>query len=725
MPVHQRGDDQFWILETDDTAYTIGVDKEANLRHTYWGRTLPYIEDYPAVDTTDTYPEYFHEEAAPWGGVRYKEPAFKITFYDATRVLELDFTDAQVADSTTGPVLSITLEDPQYDVEVRLSYRVLEQYDVIERTSTVTNECAGPITLEQAYSAQFHVPYWDQYRLTHLCGGSQSETQRQREPLTQGKKVIESRRGITSHQHNPWFAIDDGTADETQGEVYYGGLAYSGNWKFVFEHNDRDHLVVSGGINDFDFSWHLEPGESFTTPQCIAGYTSKGFGGASRTLHEYQRRHVLPDEDPECVRPVVYASWYATKFELNTEQQKDLANQAASLGIELFELDDGWFGDRDDDTAGLGDWVVNETKFPNGLAELVAHVHDLGMEFSLWVEPEMVNPDSELYRNHPDWVYHFPSRPRSEMRNQLILNLAKEEVYSAVHESMDRLLTEYDIDMFKWDMNRRFTEPGWPDAPTERQREIWVRHTNAVYDLADTLQADYPEVRFEFCAGGGGRVDMGIFQRAHQMWISDNVDPYDRLAIQTGYSHAYTPKTMMNWVIDYPTGIDNEETEEEYGFLTERNTDLAYEFHVAMNGLLGVGADLTQWSDERKTAARELISQYKEIRPVIQNGDQYRLRDGPMMTAVQYVSREKDLSVVLAFLHAKHYDDVLPPLRLRGLDERARYRVDDGPVQSGTALAERGIDLDVSGCFESRLLVLEQVGPRRSPGRDHPRGDRR
>jgi len=293
--------------------------------------------------------------------------------------------------------------------------------------------------------------------------------------------------------------------------------------------------------------------------------------------------------------------------------KKKLAEKAASLGVELFVLDDGWFGERNDDTAGLGDWYVNKKKFPHGLTSLISYVNELGMDFGLWVEPEMVNKNSNLYNLHPDWVYHFPNRLRSESRNQLVLNLAKKEVVEYIYDFMNTLLGAYNIKFIKWDMNRPFSEPGWSEASKFQQQEIWVCHVQGLYQILDRLRRKYPEVIFESCSGGGGRIDLGILQRTDQVWVSDNTDAFDRLKIQEGFSYAYPPKIMMSWVTDSPN------------WLNQRKLSLEYRFNVAMMGSLGIGGNLNNWSKNEIKLAKEKVIQYKKIRETIQHGDQYRL----------------------------------------------------------------------------------------------------
>lgn len=571
----------------------------------------------------------------------------KTTFADGVRDTRLVYKNHSIGDSSEVTELEITLQDPSYPLTVRLHYRLFEEYDLVDWHAVVKNAGEAPIDLKQVLSAVWHVPEGRGYRLTHLAGRFANETQVYQEDLSPGKKVLESRRGHTSHRANPWFTVDHGEATEDVGEVWFGALGWSGNWKIAVDYDVHDFLQVSGGINDFDFSWHLAGGEEFKTPHFVGGYTREGFGGASRLLHRYVRGHVLPERGR--VQPVLYNSWEATYFDINEENQGRLAEKAASLGVELFVVDDGWFGERHDDERGLGDWWVNRDKFPNGLEPLIERVHSLGMDFGLWVEPEMVNPRSDLYLEHPDWVYHFPNRPRTESRNQLVLNLAKEEVKEHLFRVLDDLLYDNDISLIKWDMNRTFSEPGWMEAPLQRQQEIWVRHIRAVYEILKRLRERHPGVAFESCSGGGGRVDLGVLRYTDQVWASDNTDPYDRLFIQEGFSMAYPAKTMMCWVAD--TGI------------WARNCEpaISFRFHSAMMGSLGIGADLHQWSEEEMQEATRLVEAYKRVRDIVQEGDQYRILSPRVgnTTAIQYVSPDRTRSALLVMRHPPSFGSPL------------------------------------------------------------------
>jgi alpha-galactosidase len=463
---------------------------------------------------------------------------------------------------------------------------------------------------------------------------------------------------------------------------------------------------VTGGYNDFDFSWPLEPGDSLSTPPYYGGFSGEGFGQASRLMHRFERNEIFPDRAHPHVRPVLYNSWEATTFGVNEPGQKALADKAAKLGVELFVMDDGWFGKRKDDHAGLGDWYVNPQKFPHGLQPLIGYVNGLGMDFGLWFEPEMVNPDSDLYRAHPDWAMHFPGRPRTEGRNQLVLNMARDDVKEYIFGVLDKVLSENNIKYIKWDMNRHFAEPGWPEAPIAEQKEIWVKYTRNVYGIIDRLRAKHPNLEIESCSGGGGRVDMGILERVNIAWTSDNTEAFDRLGIQEGFSFPYAAKIMSAWVTDIPN-------------MNGRSTPLQFRFLVAMQGAMGIGANLNKWSGEDFALASRLIGTYKSIRETVQQGDLYRLLSPRVgaLTANEYVAADGKQAVLFAFLHSEQYVRPMPTLCLRGLDANAMYRVkplDDKLEEkqealSGAFLMNHGLNLYLAGDYASTLVILERV----------------
>jgi alpha-galactosidase len=565
---------------------------------------------------------------------------------------------------------------------------------VLERWTTVANLAErDPVTLLRCDSAGWAVPERTGYRVSHLVGGWNSEFQVRRTPVPVAETVFTSRRGLTSHHANPWLALDDGTAVEEHGEVWSTALAWSGSWRVTLHRDPVGRVTWTGGFGHEGLVWTLAPGEHLDTPVFAGLYTTGGFGAASRAWHAYVRRHVLPD--PDETRPVLYNSWEATGFDVTEQGQLELARRAADLGAELFVMDDGWFGARSGEHAGLGDWTPNPDRFRYGLTPLAAEVHRLGMRFGLWVEPEMVNPDSDLYRAHPDWVLHMAHRRRTEMRNQLVLNLARPDVAEWTHGWLDALVGEHGIDFLKWDANRAFTEAGQPGAADPDR--LWIDHTRAVYRIMDRLRADHPGLRIEACAGGGGRTDLGILARTDQVWPSDNTDPVDRIGIQYGFSQLYPARVLGSWVTDSPN------------VTTARRTPLRFRFHVAMAGVLGLGGDLAGWSEQELKEAAELVAAYKRIRPVVQHGRAYRLSGSGTLTAVQYTL--DDEHVMLAWCPTRPYGHGPAALRLAAVHPDAVYRDLDGDATyPGAMLRTAGLPLDLpAGDHASALIRLQRV----------------
>ncbi len=702
-------DRKVFLLTTSQNSYAMGIAADGSLRHVYWGSPLWNLADLPAlapvreISSFDPEPMLVNEEFPGWGGTRYYEPALKIAREDGDRDLVLVYASHRIA----GDDLDIVLKDIRDAIEVTLHYRVYPEYGIVRRSATVRNGTVHPLTIESAQSAAWYMPAGTGYRLSYVNGRWAAETQLVREPIHEGMKVLESRRGNTGHGFNPWFAIDPGDATEESGRVWFGALGWSGNWRITIEQTPYRQVRITGGFNSFDFAYPLKPGDTLDTPEFYGGFSSGGFGGASRLLHRFERERILPGGTSARLRPVLYNSWEATEFDVNEAGQRALAAKAATLGVELFVIDDGWFGARKDDHAGLGDWVVNAKKFPNGLKPLIDAVKGLGMDFGLWVEPEMVNPDSDLYRAHPDWVMHFDGRPRSELRNQLVLNLARDDVREYIFGVLDKLATDYPIRYFKWDMNRPFSEPGWPEAGPADERKLWVAYVRNLYQIIDRLRARHPGLEIESCSGGGGRVDLGILQRVEEVWTSDNTDAFDRLRIQEGFSQAHTARIMSAWVTDSPNWVNG------------RAVPLGYRFLVAMQGALGIGSNLNKWTDEDFALARKMVALDKRIRGTVQNGELYRLaspRSGDL-TANQYVGPGGRQTVLFAFRQSQQYNTPVSTVRLRGLDPRAMYRIEsiDGklaekqPQLSGAYLMEAGLNPILRGDFDATAVVMERV----------------
>jgi alpha-galactosidase len=697
-------------LDGGNTTYAFGVNERGELQQLYWGGRLgagdtiaPAHSDREWASFDSPY-NNTPQEYAGWGAGLFQEPALKVTFADGNRDLVLHYVSSSKPDANS---LEVTLKDISRAVTVTLHYKMDSESGILARSATIENSEPKPIMVEQAAAAAFALPP-AHYTLNYLSGRWAGEWTLNRETIRQGARVLESRRGSTGHQLNPWFAIGKGDVGEEHGETWFGALAWSGNWRIVIEQDQLDKVRVTGGFNPFDFGYPLKTGEKLESPVFYAGYSHHGFGGASRLLNHFTVSHILPESPNPKPRPVIYNSWEATEMNVTEAGQEALADKAKALGIDRFVMDDGWFGQRKTDHAGLGDWYVNKEKFPNGLKPLIDKVHSLNMDFGLWVEPEMVNPDSDLYRKHPDWVLNFPGRPRNEQRTQLVLNLARQDVRDYVYGFLDKLLSENQIAFLKWDYNRNWSEPGWDQLPPEEQKKVYVQFTRNLYSILAELRAKHPGVEIESCSGGGGRVDLGILHYTDEVWPSDNTDPLDRLTQQDGFTRAYPAQVMMAWVTDSPH------------WLNSRTTSVAYRMLVSMQGSLGIGGNLNKWSDADLATTKRLIAAYHEVQKTITQGDLYRLispTNGSEFAATETVSADKSQAVFFAFVHSTQEGRGFPRLQLLGLDPAAEYSLGsiEGKAAPGTPVKatgawwmNHGIDLDLRGDFQAAAFRLDR-----------------
>ena len=678
-------------LHTPATTYAIRLDRAAGtVRPIHWGPRLTATAaatvpawSAPRIDSWEGMTDGAEEYPVD-GGLQFSVPALAAGFADGSAGVELTFVEQR----STADEFVVVLADSYQPLTVELHYRVRADTDVIERWAVLRHTGdEGTIVLHRHDAAAWCLPMRDDYRISHMTGAWSAEGRVHREVLPVAETVLASRRGVTGHHANPWVMIDDGGAGEEHGEVWSAALAFSGSWRITAARTGTGRCSIVGGAGRDGVLARLEPGAELTTPVFAGLYSAGGFGAASRAWHDYQVRHLLPH--PEELRPVLYNSWEATTFDVTEDGQLALAKSAAALGVELFVVDDGWFGARTSDRAGLGDWAPNPARFPNGLRPLADEVRRLGMSFGLWVEPEMTNPDSDLYRAHPDWVHHAPHHRRTELRNQLVLDFGRPEVQDWAVDWLDALVRDTGLDFLKWDYNRPFTEA---------REAAWTEHALGTYAVLDRLRAARPGLRIESCASGGGRADLGILARTDQVWVSDNTDAVDRLVVQEGYSQVYAPATMVAWVTDSPNP------------LTKRAVPLRFRFHVAMSGVLGLGGDLAAWRPEELEEAAALIAVYRDIRPVVQRGALFRLRPAASGTpAVQYV--HEDRVVVFAWRVAADFAPALGRLRLLGIDPAADYRDDEsGEVHAGAVLTGPGLALRLpEGAYASRLIRLRRV----------------
>lgn len=684
-----------WHLTGPGLSYVVGV-KDGLPRQLHWGPAVP--DEAVASLAVDPPWETAFDDRAHTGaellgelGPQFTTPSLQLRHPDGAKGFDWHYADHTLEESAVdGDHLAIRFTDR--DLHLTLHYRLWDT-GVLDRWASI--DTGAPVEVSRFDSAAWTLPHWGDYRLSHLSGEWGAEWQLRRVPLPVGETTIGSRRGHTSHQANPWIAMDDGTATETHGTVYSANLAWSGSWRVLLRRAANGRAAISGGAGHEGLRWTLRTGETWTTPVYSGLFTTAGFGGASRAWHEHLRRHVMPTAEEDA--PVLFNSWEAVFFDVAEEKQLPLVELAARIGCEQFVVDDGWFGKRVDDNAGLGDWQPNPDRFPNGLKGLTDAVHKAGMKFGIWVEPEMVNPDSDLYRAHPDWVLHQTGRDRTELRQQLVLDYGRPEVAAWAWTWLDKLLSDNDIDYIKWDHNRPFTEAGRPDS--EDPDRAWFEHIEAVYALKERLRAAHPDVRIEGCAGGGGRVDPGMLRYVDQVWTSDNTDAGDRVNIQHGFGQAYPARAMGTWITDEPSGFN------------QRTTSLRFRFHVASAGVLAVGGNLTEWSEAELEEAAEHVAHYKRLRPVVQHGVQYRLGDPETssLSGVQYVLG--DQIAVLAFKTPWHCARPLAPLRPERIAADSRWLDEDtGETHWGATLNALGLPLRwTKSDWDSAILRLRRV----------------
>lgn len=683
MGIKINENQNIFSIETKNTSYIFGVDNLGLIRHLYWGNRIDNINDFQMpvlneVSTNDPVHEITPEEFPVHGGLRYKETCLKVNFSDKTREIVLRYEGYEI----NGQELIIKLKDNHYDFDVNLHYRSHYDYDLMERWVEIVNNTKDQVLVEKIHSAQFHIPY-EGLNFSNTRGHWGAEQQRFTQKMSFGKVVIENRRGISTHNHNPHFILDK-DATESTGEVYFGALKLSGNFKGVVEQTQYGETLVQMGINEFDFELSLEAGKSLIAPAIICGYTSRGFERMSHNLHKFANDNILRSG----LRPVLYNSWEATEFKVTCNEQIKLAKKAKEIGAELFVVDDGWFGERDCIDNGLGDWYVNEEKFPNGLKPLIDEVKGLDMKFGIWVEPEMVNPLASLYKEHPDWIYHYETRVSDTSRGQYVLNMTKKEVKEFVYQMLDNLLSSYEIDYIKWDANRPISQAGV-------EKDIWYKHIEAIYDIVKELKKKHPDVLFEACASGGGRTDYGILGIFDDFWTSDNTDAYDRLKIQNSYSYIYPIKAMRAWVTDCPN------------FLSQRVIPMKFRYHSAMMGTLGIGCNILKLNEDEIELSKEMINEYKNIRHIVQEGSFYRLENTSEndYALFQYVKEGEVL--LFAFLPQSKLGHRAARVKLRGLDgdKIYKFQISEEEIEkSGSYLMNQGIDIKLIGDYDSKII---------------------
>jgi len=703
--VFDKKKNQF-CLNTKDSSYVFGVTAEKKLYHAYYGKKLKPKSLKKMCErafreigyhSSDNKKSNFMPEINIYDGYNVFENTIKPVFSDGNRCADCAYSGAKIKCDT----LEVALKDNKYPFEITLVYKIHYKYDLIEKNIVIKNNSKNlSVTLENFNSGDLiFAP--GKYNLGFFHGGWIKEMSLTFEEISHGKKVLESRTGNSSHILNPSFFITkDEKISEDSGEYYFGQLLWSGNWKFTFEKRFYDAVAFTGGINNFDGFITLRPGKGFSTPGLLIGYTENGLGGMSRKMHDFYRERVLPKQNLDKPKPVLVNSWEAFYFDINEEKLLRLADTAVKIGAELLVVDDGWFRGRNDDTSSLGDWEPAKKKFPYGMEKFRNRIKAKGLMFGIWMEPEMVNPKSDLYKKHPDWCYHFEGRPRTEMRHQLVLNITKEEVRDYIKKAIYRVVKVYKPDYVKWDMNRYISEAG---APNLKDIPVWIAHMEAVYELMAYMRSMNTSLIIEGCAGGGGRFSGGILKYVDQMWTSDNNDPVSRQFIQYGTSMFYPAQAMCCHVADSPYG------------LTGTTSKLHFRINTAMAGNLGTEANLLKWKKDEIEVLKNKIKGYKSIRHIIHKGDLYRMESPYTSRRVtfMYVTKDKKEAVLFAFLLKYSASHNLLKVKLKGLNPKAAYTaiVEDKKITAkGSRLIEQGIIIPLEKAQDTKIIKISRVG---------------
>ena len=693
-------------LRNDRVSYVIGLLEGGIPAHLYFGRR---VRDYHAAAMLRRHRlaedgafslqncalNHVPQEYPSYGLGDMREGALIVRRADGTASCDLRFVSAEAvggkyslpglpaAYGDNARTLRLTLRDALLGLEVTLLYAIFDDCDVIARSAVIANQGGAPLMLERADSLCLELPD-DRYDLITLSGDWARERDVIRRRLMPGHQGVSSLRGASSHQASPFAALVRPETTENSGEAIGAALVYSGSFFASAEVDEQRCTRLRMGLNDRHFRWTLPAGEAFHVPEAALAYSAEGLDGMSRQFHTLCREHIVRGRYAHAPRPILLNNWEATYFNFDEDKLVRIAGKAAQMGIELFVLDDGWFGHRNDDKTSLGDWTVDHRKLPNGLKPLVDRVHAMGMKFGLWFEPEMISPDSELYRAHPDWAMQIAGREPIEGRNQLILDLSRADVCEFIYHAVADVLRENGIDYVKWDMNRNFSNVGSLALTALQMPELPHRYILGLYSVLERLQADFPEVLFESCASGGGRFDLGMLHYMPQTWCSDNTDAISRCRIQYGTSMVFPPFAMGAHI----SAVPNHQT--------GRITPLLTRARVAMSGCFGFELDLNLLSEEELAQVRQVVDRVKALRATLLYGDFHRLcspfegRDTAWIT----VSPDRQEAILMAFRDLAQPNGSPVLVRLAGLDAERQYRVEEtGEVYGGDELMYSGYSL--------------------------------
>lgn len=743
MSVHVNEEHKLFHLQTANTSYIFQILENGGAGQLYYGAKIPVKAAYTnlasreehdctntlTVDQSDFQLELIKQEYAGLGKGDYRYPAYQITYPNGSRTSEFEYTGYEVADGKErlknmpsafddqgddSQTLTVTFKDALANLVLQLHYTVFEKEDVIVRSATFINRGQEAVTLDRALSLQLDLPDHD-YDMLQFSGSWARERHLIRTPLRSGIQSIGSLRVASSHQQNPFFALARPHTDNHQGAAFGFNFIYSGNFIDSVEVDQFDTTRVLVGINPDDFGWKLANGESFQTPEAVMTYTSDGLNQMSQQLGAFYQDHLINQHFAHQDRPILINNWEATFMDFNEAKLMKIVDQADKLGIEMFVLDDGWFGHRDDDKSSLGDWFVDQKKFSNGISGFADRVHDKGMKFGLWFEPEMISIDSKLYEKHPDWMIATPGRQGTPARNQYVLDITRQEVVDYLFEHMSAIIKQTKLDYIKWDMNRNITEMYGAKLPADQQLEFPHRYILGAYQLYARLTEAFPKVLFESCASGGGRFDLGMMYYAPQAWCSDDTDAVERIKIQDGTSYGYTQNMWGAHVSAVPN--------DQVGRLTSLDTRAA----VAYFGDFGYELDITKMAADELATIKKQVAFYKQYRHLFQFGKFYRL-DNPdtnndNVYGWQVVNEDRSEAILTRFQILNGANPAYIRVYFAGLDPEATYTVNDGEEHfSGAELMNAGYfvprimdrtkpEKDPSD-FSSRLFIAKKVNSR-------------
>ncbi|MCI5953545.1 MAG: alpha-galactosidase [Lachnospiraceae bacterium] len=729
MNIAYHAESGIFKLDTEKTSYIIALaDKERFIGHAYYGKKIsdtdvtyllrtgenPFVPSKNNRDRSsffDTFPMEF--PGCNTGD--YRESAIEVIDAQGHNAVELIYKEHRIMRGKPGlpglpatfggeeecMTLEIDAEDKCLGMEATLRYSIFADSDIVARSVSVKNCSEKSFFLTRIMSASVDMDQED-YKLLTLHGSWARERHMDYREIGYGKQSVGSTKGESSHQEHPFMALVSKKATQESGNVYGFHFVYSGNFLAQVEKNQFDSLRIQIGIHPKNFCYEVKPGECFEAPEAILVYSSEGLGGMTRTLHDLYRNHLIRSPYKDKKRPILINNWEATYFQFDTEKLLSIAREAKKAGIEMLVMDDGWFGYRNDDNTSLGDWTVNEKKLQGGLKYLVDEVNKIGLKFGIWFEPEMISPDSELYRAHPDWAIAIDGRTPCRSRNQFVLDLTRREVLEYVYNAVEKILHSANIEYVKWDMNRQLTDLGSVYLGKENQGELCHRYVLAVYELQERLTKEFPNLLLENCSGGGARFDPGMLYYSPQIWCSDDTDAIERLLIQEGTALIYPLSTMGAHVSDCPNHT------------VGRSTPFSTRGNVALAGTFGYELDITKIPEEDRSRIPEQVAMYHKYNDLIRNGDYYRIasyRQNHLYDCYEVVSKDKKealITYVQVLNRPNYHSRIIKPA---GLNPQMRYRNEEtGELLFGDTLMNAGITIqNMWGDFQSKLIHLTEV----------------